>query len=165
MERQLSLSKVGIQTKNSINPSRSCYACNSKKIRCDKGEPCSSCKRSGKPCSYPASGPRVRRSKKTVVAEMASRISILETALAKVKDEQRIGSFGARTNNAKTTAADRSATSASQTHLRKGSRRRQRDVIVQKGSSSQYFNEVLLSRILGEVSHGIINSNLMVYKK
>lgn len=115
---------------------RSCYGCNNKKIRCDKKEPCSQCTRAGRPCTYPAMGPRKRRAKKTIMEEMATRISNLEKSVAKIREE------AAPSRTANTTPS----------HSDNLSERSIDDILVQKGSSSQYFNEILLSRVIGEVS-------------
>jgi hypothetical protein len=38
------------------------------------------------------------------------------------------------------------------------SERSREDVVIQKGSSSQYFNEILLSRVIEEVRSPAVNS-------
>lgn len=65
---------------------RSCHACNSKKIKCDKKDPCSACTRAGRPCAFPSPGPRKRRTRKVIMADMASRISSLEETLTRARD-------------------------------------------------------------------------------
>lgn len=153
-----------IQTPSAITNAlpRSCYACNRNKIRCDRSAPCSSCKRSGKPCSYPPSGPRIRRSKKTIMAEMASRISILEKSLAKATDERRTSRSGPRTplpgTENDTTNTMYSAQPARKTHSGNSSERFREDIVVQKGSLTQYFNEILLSRAIEEVRFPAVDS-------
>ena len=152
LQQELSSPNTYTQSKELVHPRRSCYACNRKKVRCDKREPCSSCKRSGKPCSYPASAPRVRRSKKTIAAEMTSRISALEIALAKATNEQECCNDQARSPISKRRTYTISTTPTTRkAGPREKSRKLQEDVLVQKGSSSQYFNEALLSRVIGEV--------------
>lgn len=137
-------------TETPIPPSRlitrSCHACNRKKIRCNKRQPCSSCLRAGRPCEYPASGPRIRRPKKTIIADMSSRIAELEKSLAKAKESDPI-----------TPSPHRSESVASSDQLKNAlcsgpsDHRSRGDIVVQKGSSSQYFNEILLSRVINEV--------------
>jgi hypothetical protein len=120
---------------------RSCYNCSSKKTRCDKKEPCSSCARAGKPCAYPQPGPRKRRTEKSIIADMASRIASLERSLEKLKREEKIRSV-------------MPVTPVSENMLQSDtlSERSREDILVQEGSSSQYFNEILMSRAIQEVS-------------
>lgn len=127
---------------------RSCYACRRRKIRCDKGEQCSACRRAGQICEYPAAGPRVRRTRRTIIADMASRISELERSLATAQKSEKARSISAP-------LAPSTATGPNLTRLGQdvgAFKKREEDVIVQKGSSSQYFNEVLLSRVIRRVS-------------
>ena len=126
--------------------SRSCHDCNSKKIRCDKKVPCSSCKRADRACTYPAAGPRKRRAKKTIMADMASRIFGLERSVARFREEAKRGPAIQALEN---TQSGRLATALHRNDLSEGSRE---DVLVQKGSSSQYFNEIFLSRVIEDVS-------------
>jgi hypothetical protein len=139
---------------------RSCYTCNRNKTRCDRSAPCSSCTRSGKQCSYPPSGPRIRRSKKTIMAEMASRISSLEKSLAQATAEQKTSQSGPRTRlpSTETETTTSSSKPARATQPSTLSERSREDVVVQKGSSSQYFNEILLSRVIEEVSFPAVDS-------
>lgn len=146
-------SHTGIHTPPTETPvppsrlvTRSCLACNRKKIRCNKRQPCSSCLRAGRPCEYPASGPRIRRPKKTIIADMSSRIAELEKSLANAKEldpitpsphwSEPVASSGQLKNALYSGPSD---------HRSRG------DIVVQKGSSSQYFNEILLSRVINEV--------------
>lgn len=129
---------------------RSCYACNQRKIRCNKGQPsCTACTRAARPCEYPPVGPRIRRKKRTIIAEMTSRISDLEKTLHEVKDG------AAAANKSSTQVTTDSASVAGQLkdamYAGPSSHRTRPDVIVQKGSSSQYFNEIILSRVIKEV--------------
>lgn len=128
---------------------RSCYGCNSKKIRCDKTEPCSSCARAGRPCVYPPLGPRKRRAKATIMADMASRISTLEKSLEKARRVETSVPTVPISETANTTRSAQPATTLHSDHL---TERFREDILVQKGSSSQYFNEILLSRVIEEVS-------------
>ncbi|EEU36122.1 uncharacterized protein NECHADRAFT_53038 [Fusarium vanettenii 77-13-4] len=117
---------------------RSCYACRRKKIKCDRNDPCSACVRSAKTCVFPPIGPRVRRTKKTIMADMAGRLASLEKTLARVTAERQATSIPDIFvfDNAESTE--------------EGSERSNDDVLLQRGSSSQYFNEILLSRMIGE---------------
>lgn len=125
---------------------RSCHACNRKKIRCNKREPCSACTRAGRPCEYPAAGPRIRRPKKTIIADMSSRISDLERALAKARNFNDVTQSPHWNESVTITNQQKAALhSEPSDHGSRG------DIVVQKGSSSQYFNEILLSRVIDEV--------------
>ncbi|RMJ15488.1 hypothetical protein CDV36_004842 [Fusarium kuroshium] len=117
---------------------RSCYACRRKKIRCDRNDPCSACVRSAKTCVYPPIGPRVRRTKKTIMADMAGRLASLEKTLARVTGERQV------------TAIPDIFVFDNVESAEEGSERSNDDVLLQRGSSSQYFNEILLSRMIGE---------------
>jgi hypothetical protein len=124
---------------------RSCYACHRKKIRCDKRDPCSSCMQSSKTCSYPPLGPRVRRKEQTIISDMASRIASLERRLAKAGKEVAASSTPI--------SEARSCSSPYETEKRD-------DVLVQEGSSDQYFNEVIFSRAIEEIRDGSSEYNL-----
>lgn len=127
---------------------RSCYSCNKKKIRCDKTDPCSACTRAARPCVFPPQGPRIRRTKRTIIADMSSRLSDLEKSLSRARDKARSPSIVEATRSAtKTPLPARNSPYGSP--LTDGSRE---DVLVQSGSSSHYFNEVLLSRAIRDVS-------------
>ena len=157
-EPQIASATACLQT-NGLTP-RSCHACNRRKTKCDKERPCSSCVRSGKPCVYPASGPRMRRSKKTIAAEMASRITCLEKALAKATSEKKSGRPGPRSSHPETTKSVSLAQGTRKVRCSQVIKRSREDILVQRGSPSQYFNEILLSRVIEEVSF-----NGMIFKR
>lgn len=132
---------------------RSCYSCKRKKIRCDKREPCLPCTRACTPCEYPPLGPRIRRAKRTIIAEMSSRIADLEKTLATARSEE----------------TPRQATPSIESedipsHLKNAlyyGRRSRQDVLIQKGSSSQYFNEIMFSRVIKEVSRIVFHQAMV----
>lgn len=128
-----------------INCARSCHICNAKKIRCDKRRPCSGCTRAGKACSYPTPGPRIRRTKRTIIAEMGARISQLEKALSQENDQE--------SRNATARIAIESSPCRDEETAKSGQTARgvPKDVLVQHDSTSQYFNEVFLSGVIREV--------------
>lgn len=129
---------------------KSCYACSSKKIRCDRKDTCSSCTRAGKVCIYPPLGPRKRKAKAAVMAGMTSRIASLEKSVAKVHEEEDVACSTDHNipNHILTPALNAKAMPLSKAQGASGD-----DVLVQNGSSSQYFNEIILSRVIGEVRH------------
>ncbi|KAJ5975799.1 hypothetical protein N7481_009506 [Penicillium waksmanii] len=64
------------------NVERSCVRCHERKVRCDKKAPCGKCIRQGEVCEYP--GPRKvkRKSPKTSVTNVVSRLEQLERSIA-----------------------------------------------------------------------------------
>jgi len=164
-ERKQQTASGAIASKPSRGVPRSCYSCSSKKTRCDRKEPCSSCTRAGRPCSYPPLGPRQRRTKKTIMEAMASRISSLEKSLAKVREEETSVPTAHISEIANSTPSPQPAPALHTDNL---SERSSEDILVQKGSSSQYFNEILLSRVIGEVcvpmpSKEILRSDVLTF--
>ncbi|KAF2105997.1 hypothetical protein BDV96DRAFT_508566 [Lophiotrema nucula] len=149
-ERQVPSTVASPRTRGWIP--RSCFACNNKKIRCDKKEPCSACTRAERQCAYPPMGPRKRRTKITIMSEMAARISDLEKSLAEARKDGSVAGDEQRQPHADAneSAIERSQADPSPSAL---SEEAQGIVLVQKGSSSQYFNEVLLSRVIAEEEH------------
>ena len=93
----------------------------------------------------------MRRTKKTIMEEMAARISGLEQSLSNATEEQQTAETNSEKSPAEAVESPVQAQSA-QTPFPDPDRRLRDDVLVQAGSSSQYFNEVLLSRVLEEVS-------------
>lgn len=127
---------------------RSCLSCNSKKIRCDRKQPCAPCTRAGRTCEFPPSGPRVRRPRKTIIADMSSRLADLEKTLIKTRELSETPlSSPSRSQHAVTSGHSKNAT-YSVPLTTNGSRA---DMVVQKGSASEYFNEIFISRAINEV--------------
>ncbi|WYZ35963.1 hypothetical protein EsH8_X_000610 [Colletotrichum jinshuiense] len=140
---------------------RSCNLCHRRKIRCDKKSPCSSCARGGFQCYYPQSEQPVRRARKTTIADVASRISDLEKTLVAGAGQQHHATF--RDSPSTPTPASvsvsefltsnpsyavpRPATAPPSGPYDKGPGD---EILVRKGSSSQYFDEVLISRVIEE---------------
>ncbi|VUC28137.1 unnamed protein product [Clonostachys rosea] len=144
---------------------RSCILCHRRKIRCDKKEPCMHCVRADKECVYPPSGPRIRRTKRTLMADMSSRIQSLEKTLTNARAAVQAGQrrSGSVPSPAETEEAHRSPASSiaslpiglgAPSRRTPGHRRRRSGegeaIVIEKGSSSQYFNEFLISRVLEE---------------
>lgn len=127
---------------------RSCFSCNSKKIRCDRKQPCSTCIRAGRTCEFPPAGPRIRRTRQTIIADMSSRLADLEKNLVKSSESSESSlppSWGQPVATSRHQLKN-AANSVPQSN--NGSRG---DIVVQKGSASQYFNEILISRAMNEV--------------
>ncbi|KAM5527623.1 fungal specific transcription factor [Fusarium oxysporum f. sp. phaseoli] len=142
------VSETARQARNKRNISRSCYLCNHRKVRCDKKEPCSTCTRASKPCVYPSTGGRVRRPNKTIMADMASRIADLEKTLVKVNGTAE--GHGQSPQTPVSVSEGALTVTPYHTEDRRDARGGE-GVLVQKGSSSQYFNEILLSKVIEEV--------------
>lgn len=143
---------------------RSCFLCNRRKVRCDKREPCGPCSRAGKPCAYPPPGEPIRRPRKTTMADVASRISHLEKFLVSAREENAASSHrpspdkpthpvGATTPQVNPHTSDAGTPSRNAGEAGNG-------ILVQRGSTSQYFNEILLSRVIEEVTLHWVTSNV-----
>ncbi|KAF4946074.1 hypothetical protein FGADI_11459 [Fusarium gaditjirri] len=136
---------------------RSCAVCHRRKVRCDKNFPCSQCIRSGFECSYPPAGPPARRAKKTTINDVASRISQMEKTIEAFKAGQDV-SPQPTASASSVTSANGFPTPASPTtdaEIRervRGSRSIERNshegLLLNKGTSSHYVNEVLFSRVI-----------------
>ncbi|KAJ5677012.1 uncharacterized protein N7477_002645 [Penicillium maclennaniae] len=125
------------------NVERSCLRCHERKVRCDKGAPCSKCVRLGVTCQYP--GPRrvKRRPPKTTVTDVVTRLEQLERSIAT------LGSPGPSLRNAPLAIGTRPPDSKHKSSL--PSSRAPEDepshhgILVNDGS---YIDEPLLSRVL-----------------
>lgn len=126
---------------------RSCEICHRRKIRCDKQQPCSHCKRGGVTCLYPhAEHLRRARKPKTTMADVATRISELERTLVSVSNQTAPADTVTSRSKPCDTFGPEGPNPVSSSGQDGGP-----GVLVQKGSSSQYFNEILISRVLDEV--------------
>lgn len=145
---------------SSATTERSCATCRRRKVRCDKKCPCTPCTRGGHTCSYPPKEPRAPRVRKATINDVASRISRLEQTLTTIpvrepqphphlKDSPR----SPRTVITGLHAAPLSTSPAGGqgTAQTVGSPHPGGEILLDKGSSSQYFNEVLVSRVIGQV--------------
>ncbi|EWG41036.1 hypothetical protein FVEG_03225 [Fusarium verticillioides 7600] len=129
---------------------RSCAVCHRRKVRCDKNFPCSQCVRSGFECSYPPAGPPARRAKKTTINDVASRISQMEKTIEAFKAGQDVSpqptvSAGSVTSANSVPTPASTATDAETRERARGSRE---GLLLNKGTSSHYVNEVLFSRVI-----------------
>ncbi|KAL0933778.1 fungal specific transcription factor [Colletotrichum truncatum] len=156
----------GIGTGSGRKVERSCTLCHRRKIRCDKKSPCSSCARGGFPCFYPQAGQPVRRVRKTTIADVASRISDLEKTLVAGVGQQHFRGRGSPADGPAPSAATAATSSWDSGRSIAGSAGFQGptttsssgvpekgtsdEILVRKGTSSQYFDEVLISRVIEE---------------
>lgn len=150
---------------------RSCQLCHRRKIRCDKKQPCASCARGGFQCHYPQAGQPIRRVRKTTIADVASRISDLEKTLvagAASQQQQQLPALraspsastpgtafglGLRPNHSHPSVSRPTTAPASGPHEKSVND----EILLRKGSSSQYFDDVLISRVIEEVSDSFIH--------
>lgn len=144
-------SEAGKEIRTNRTHPRSCYDCHRRKVRCDKKEPCSSCRRLGKACTYPPLGPRIRRTRKAIMADMGTRLLSLEKSLAQAQRQQSTpDNPRPQTQLAESNRKQLRSRSSLPSDLYGRSRE---DILIQKGSSSQYFNEALVSRVIEEVNN------------
>ncbi|TIC91163.1 Bikaverin cluster transcription factor bik5 [Colletotrichum higginsianum] len=150
---------------------RSCHLCHRRKVRCDKKLPCASCIRGGFQCYYPPVGQPVRRVRKTTIADVANRISDLEKSLVAGAVDQHHAAF--RTPSAPGSVSDFASNHHHQQQQQHQQQHHQNppasaprsgiapppeshgkvagdEILVRKGTSTQYFDEVLISRVIEE---------------
>lgn len=128
---------------------RSCILCHRRKIRCDKRSPCSTCTRAGLLCCYPPAAEQLaRRPRKTTIADVAERLVRLERTLVAISSSDQ-----------QTDAGPQMPGSAQVPPLVGGEvagigagKSVMEEFLVQSGDSSRYINEILISRVLEEVS-------------
>lgn len=86
------------------------------------------------------------------MGEMSSRISSLEKSLAQATKGQKTSAPRSEISISEHTGFPSAVSSARKTRSGKLREKGREDVLVQEGSSSQYFNGILLTRVLEEVS-------------
>lgn len=125
---------------------RSCVLCHQRKIRCDKKEPCRNCIRADVLCYYPEPEQSVRRPHKTTIADVSARLARLERTISALSNspamKQDVTPPGQR-------ATEDFNSMEPHGSLVEGASSEEK--LVQGDSSSLYFNEALLSRVLEEV--------------
>ncbi|KAL0943080.1 C6 transcription factor [Colletotrichum truncatum] len=137
---------------------RSCLPCNKRKVRCDKKSPCSLCIRCNRTCVYPPPGQPIRRPRKTTIADVASRLSHLERSVVAKTTRHDIPTQLPPTENVSpsgdplTEACNlsgrhRSMTRPASVNGLDGDHGGQ-GFLIHRGSSTQYFNDVLLSTVV-----------------
>ncbi|KAK1243459.1 hypothetical protein MKX07_004087 [Trichoderma sp. CBMAI-0711] len=138
-------------------PDRSCVLCHRRKIRCDRQTPCLACVRARLTCTYPVSDKPIRRVRKATIADVASRISDLEKTIV-----------AASIDHANPARRSLSANAYANTHVpapvglpvslpvsphespREPQELPSEEVLIRNGTSSQYFNELLISKVIEE---------------
>ncbi|KAK2017362.1 fungal-specific transcription factor domain-containing protein [Colletotrichum eremochloae] len=135
---------------------RSCQLCHRRKVRCDKKQPCASCARGGFQCYYPPVGQPVRRARKATIADVASRISDLEKTLVAGAVQRPSATFrppqtpASSLNFISGHAAAESPGPPTAPSSGPHAKVVGDEILVRKGASSQYFDEVLISRVIEE---------------
>lgn len=157
--REMSNHTLGVESQASGSPTsvtsrhkivRSCLLCHQRKIRCDKRSPCSNCVRADVMCCYPTSEPPGRRPPKSTIAEVAARVARLERTITAISNN----AFNVDSNATSTTAI-KSPSSEADTSKAQMVGDSPDELLVQDGYSTRYINEVLLSRVLDEVSSSL----------
>ncbi|KAK5989517.1 C6 transcription factor asaR [Cladobotryum mycophilum] len=134
-------------------PDRSCVLCHRRKIRCDRQTPCLACVRARLTCTYPPSDKPIRRVRKATIADVASRISDLEKTIVAASIDQANGATRhVRPPPARLPPSSVPVSLPVSPHESPGELKElsSEEVLVRNGSSSQYFNELLISRVIEE---------------
>lgn len=135
-------------------PERSCVLCHRRKIRCDRQSPCLACVRARLTCTYPASDKPVRRVRKATIADVASRISDLEKTIVAASIDQGStarGSLLPHAHAATSVGLPGSMPVSPHASPQESQELPSEEVLIRNGTSSQYFNELLISRVIEEV--------------
>ncbi|RSL84672.1 hypothetical protein CEP51_003749 [Fusarium floridanum] len=136
---------------SSRNVERSCAVCHRRKVRCDKKLPCNQCIRGGFPCSYPPVRDVIRRTRKTTISDVATRISEMEKTLEAFKSGQSSTSPQVPLPTPSTTLTVRSSNPVVSDTTEQS---RREGLLLSKGRVSHYVNEVLFSRVI-EQEHDV----------
>ncbi|RSL56972.1 hypothetical protein CEP54_008541 [Fusarium duplospermum] len=135
---------------SSRNVERSCAVCHRRKVRCDKKLPCNQCIRGGFPCSYPPVRDVIRRTRKTTISDVATRISEMEKTIEAFKSGQSTSPQVPLPTPSTTLAVRPSNPPVSDTTEQS----RREGFLLSKGRVSHYVNEVLFSRVI-EQEHDV----------
>lgn len=128
-------------------PERSCLLCHRRKIRCDKQSSCANCVRVDVLCCYPGPEQSSRRLPRSTIAEVAARVTRLERTITAIsKDTTHVDSSPYAESDSKSSPGGVSPCETSVPRECPG------EVLVQDGLSTRYVNELILSRVLEEVS-------------
>ncbi|KAJ4146188.1 hypothetical protein NW754_001652 [Fusarium falciforme] len=135
---------------SSRNIERSCAVCHRRKVRCDKKLPCNQCIRGGFPCSYPPVQDVIRRTRKTTISDVATRISEMEKTIEAFKSGQVASpQVPLPTPSTSLPARPRDSPASETTE-----QNRREGLLLSKGRVSHYVNEVLFSRVI-EQEHDV----------
>lgn len=143
---------AGAAAAHHLKPARSCVVCHRRKIRCDRQLPCLSCVRARLACTYPAAEPPARRARKATIADVASRISDLEKTIVAASKEPSVSIPNPVPASAPVPATTGLIALTPHDSPALVTEHSSEEVLVRNGSSSQFFNELLISRVIEEVS-------------
>lgn len=130
-------------------PDRSCVLCHRRKIRCDRQTPCLACVRARLTCTYPSSDRPVRRVRKATIADVASRISDLEKTIVAASIDQGGAARRSLPPSAQVSFALNLPVSPHESP-QEPQELPSEEVLIRNGTSSQYFNELLISKVIEE---------------
>ncbi|KAM0513293.1 hypothetical protein ACHAPE_007945 [Trichoderma viride] len=130
-------------------PDRSCILCHRRKIRCDRQTPCLACVRARLTCTYPSSDRPVRRVRKATIADVASRISDLEKTIVAASIDQSGAARRPLPPSAQVSFVPNLPVSPHESP-QEPQELPSEEVLIRNGTSSQYFNELLISRVIEE---------------
>lgn len=148
-----------------VSSYRSCHTCHRRKIRCDKREPCSPCSRSDAMCVYPGPEERIKRPRKTTMAGVASRLSNLERLLpatpatpenlTRLNESRNLVVSPTGVPSSTHAHEDCSVDAVSMEHRQAFGN----EILVRRGSRSQYFSEGFVARVIERVRYYQIHAN------
>ncbi|RFU36297.1 hypothetical protein B7463_g94, partial [Scytalidium lignicola] len=125
---------------------RSCITCHQRKIRCDKKSPCLNCVRADVLCCYPTPQQNRARPHRTTIADVAARVARLERTVKAIENSTSSAPSPTQPDGSYPMSTDDDDGQESRVEGSSPSR----ELLVQDGSKSQYFNEFILSRVLAE---------------
>lgn len=128
---------------------RSCVLCHQRKIRCDKKSPCRNCTRADVLCCYPSPEQAVRRPQKTTIADVSARLARLERTIHALSSDSPI-----KHDAESPEPSPHDFNVAAHDIPAPGSPGGQ-EKLVQGDSSSHYYNDALLARVMEEVSESL----------
>jgi hypothetical protein len=156
-----STERAAVESAESANGSRprrierSCAICHRRKIRCNKKMPCSSCERSGVLCYYPANDQLARRPHKATIADVATRLAVLERTIKAITHDSATSYTGNESGPKQVVAPAVTSILSVGPSTVQGTPTTPNppmdEILVQNSRSAHYFNDVLLSRVLEEV--------------
>ena len=131
---------------------RSCTVCHRRKVRCDKRLPCAACVRGKHECKYDDGAgderPKRRRPRQTI-ADVASRISSLEKSMVHVSSPSTNRTIRRTSGSRDADRAENTPLTSHTTDTRDSNTTN--EVLIQNGSTSQYVNESVISRMIEAV--------------
>jgi hypothetical protein len=145
-----------ISSANTRRFERSCALCHRRKVRCDKKLPCSTCTRMGVLCCYPSANKPSARKEKATISDIASRLAQLERTIVAISSDvsPRMPKENPHEALAEVSSQMEEKRRLADEHEFSSSEMIPAEMLVKQGhgDSGHYVNEVLLSRVLEEVT-------------